>query len=228
MARRTRLSRRDLLGAGLLLPFGVLVATDRALAGACSATPRLSRGPFFPRDDQADKDVDLTHLPGHEDTARGLVIRVEGRVLDEDCKPVDGALVDLWQADSNGRYSHPADRNPAPRDPDFQGWGQAVTGVDGRCAFRTVKPAAYPRGVVDERPDERMGYRTPHIHFRISRRGFQELTTQMYFAGEALNETDFLLQQVPKADWPKIVLKPHGGAPGDPPSFRFELTIRRA
>jgi protocatechuate 3,4-dioxygenase beta subunit len=91
-----------------------------------------------------------------------------------------------------------------------------------------VKPAAYPRGGVDERPDEHMGYRTPHIHFRISRRGFQELTTQMYFAGEALNETDFLLQQVPKADWPKLVLAPLAGAPGTPPSFRFELTIRRA
>jgi protocatechuate 3,4-dioxygenase beta subunit len=228
MARRAGLSRRNLLGAGLLLPIGVFAGTARALAEVCGATPRLSSGPFFPHFDQADKDVDLTQLPGHEETARGLLIRVDGRVLDEDCKPVGGALVHLWQADANGRYSHPADRNPVPRDPNFQGWGQAVTDADGRYAFRTVKPAAYPLNVVDERPDGRAGYRTPHIHFRVSRRGFRELTTQMYFAGEALNETDFLLQQVPKADWPKIVLAPRAGAPGDPPSFRFDLTVRRA
>ena len=52
--------------------------------------------------------------------------------------------MDLWQADLNGRYSHPADPNPAPRDPNFQGWGQAVTGAGGAYSFRTFKPAAYP------------------------------------------------------------------------------------
>lgn len=227
MKKQGGLSRRELLGAGVALPFGALAASRAAAAQSCGKTPPQTTGPFYPVYDQIDKDVDLTRLVGHEQPAAGEVIRVEGRVLDENCQPVAGALVDLWQADSNGRYSHPADANPARRDPNFQGWGQAVTDADGRYAFRTIKPAAYPLDFLDGKPDESRGYRTPHIHFRVSKRGFEELSTQMYFAGEALNATDTVLKRVPEAGRTKVVLAPVRSDAGAPPTFMFDITIAR-
>ncbi len=55
-----------------------------------------------------------------------------------------GAMVEIWQANRHGRYSHERDPNPAPLDPNYQGWAQIVTGDDGGYAFRTIKPGAYP------------------------------------------------------------------------------------
>ncbi len=228
MTKHERWSRRRLLGFGLAVPLGAMVVPVRALASTCGLTPRQTSGPFFPLWDQLDKDVDLTKLLGHDAAAKGTVLRVEGRVLDEDCRPVRNALVDLWQADTNGRYSHPADPNPARRDPNFQGWGQAITDRDGRYAFRTIKPAAYPREFLDGRPDENAGWRTPHIHFRVTKPGYRELSTQMYFAGEALNDTDRVLAQVPREAWPRVVIAGIDGTAGQPPTYPFDLTIARA
>ena len=226
MSQKSRMNRRELLGAGIALPLGALAsAPSRAAGDACGATPRQTTGPFYPHNDQVDKDLDLTRVTGHDEPAAGEVILVRGRVLDADCRPVEGALVDLWQADSNGRYSHPADPNPARRDPNFQGWGQAVTDAKGRYGFRTIKPAAYPLEFLEGRPDERAGYRTPHIHFRVSKRGRSEFATQMYFAGEPLNDRDILLSRVPEAERPRLVIKPVRGTNGEPPVYEFELTL---
>lgn len=225
MNERSKLNRRELLGAGMVLPLGALAGAAQATPGACGLTPRQTTGPFYPVYDQVDKDVDLTRLVGHETPASGEVIRVHGQVLDEQCKPVAGALVDLWQADANGRYSHPADMNPARRDPNFQGWGQAVTDAEGRYAFRTIKPAAYPLDFLDGKADERKGYRTPHIHFRVSKRGYRELSTQMYFAGESLNGADLVLNRVPQAERPRVVISPAEDSPQGVPAYRFDLTV---
>jgi protocatechuate 3,4-dioxygenase beta subunit len=223
------LTRRAVLGAGMALPLGAVAAPAMATAGACGLTPRQTTGPFYPVFDQVDKDVDLTKLTGHGGRARGEVIRVTGRVLDEACRPVEGALVDLWQANANGRYSHPADPNPAPLDPNFQGWGQAVTDAEGRYAFRTIKPAAYPlRFMGDGTADEEAGFRTPHLHFRVSKRGHAELSTQMYFAGEALNGKDGVLRRVPEAERPRVVIAARKGDGDDTPVFEFDLVVAKA
>jgi len=79
-------------------------------------TPQQTTGPFYPVFEQVDKDVDLTRLTGHGSLARGEVIAY--RVVCWTNRASDrGVLVDLWQADSNGRYGHPADPNPARPDP---------------------------------------------------------------------------------------------------------------
>lgn len=225
MTERSRINRRDVLGATLALPLGALAAPGRADAASCGRTPPQTSGPFFPIFDQVDKDVDLTRLTGHDEPATGTVIRVQGRVLDDACQPVAGALVDLWQADSNGRYSHPADPNPARRDPNFQGWGQAVTDAEGRYSFRTIKPAAYPLAFLDGAPDASKGYRTPHIHFRVSKRGYRELSTQMYFAGEKLNDVDIVLRRVPDGERARVVINATQAGPEEPTSFTFDLVI---
>jgi len=225
MNTKSRLTRRELLGAGAALSLGSLAAPAGTASDSCGPTPRQMTGPFYPLYDQVDKDLDLTRMTGHDEPAAGEVILVRGRVLDAGCKPVEGALVDLWQADSNGRYSHPADPNPARRDPNFQGWGQVVTDSEGRYGFRTIKPAAYPLEFLEGRPDERAGYRTPHIHFRVSKRGRGEFATQMYFAGEALNAKDVLLRDVPEAERPRLVIKPVRGTNGEPPVYEFDLAF---
>jgi protocatechuate 3,4-dioxygenase beta subunit len=227
MQKNNRVNRRQVLGAGAALPLGMLAARTDA-ASTCAATPRQTSGPFYPFFEQTDKDVDLTRMVGHDEAAAGEVVRVTGRVLDAECKPVAGALVDLWQADHNGRYRHPADPNPAPQDPNFQGWGQAVTDADGRYAFRTIKPAPYPLAFLGGKPDESAGYRTRHIHFRVSKRGYVEFTTQMYFAGEQLNDKDALLMRVPVAERPRLVIAPATNGAGDVPVFQFDMVVARA
>lgn len=227
MSDTRKTSRRDLLRAGMALPLGAL-ATGSHAADRCAPTPRQTSGPFYPFFEQTDKDVDLTRMVGHDQPAEGEVIRVNGRVLDEACRPVQGALVDLWQADHHGRYRHPADPNPAQPDPNFQGWGQAVTDAEGRFSFRTIKPASYPLRFLGGTADESAGYRTPHIHFRVSKRGYSELTTQMYFAGEALNDADLVLKRVPPAERPKVVIAGRRPADGEPPVFQFDIAIAPA
>jgi protocatechuate 3,4-dioxygenase beta subunit len=222
-----RINRRHVLGAGMALPLAAL-APRATGAETCGVTPRQTSGPFYPVFEQVDKDVDLTRLTGHDRAARGEQVRVQGRVLDAACQPVAGALVDLWQADSFGRYMHPADPNPARPDANFQGWGQAVTDANGRYSFRTIKPASYPMEFLGDKPDPAAGYRTPHIHFRVSKRGYVELSTQMYFAGEKLNDADIVLAKVPAADRDKVVIAAGKSAADELPLFVFDITIARA
>ena len=225
---RRALSRREVLAAGVALPLGALATTAESATTTCGTTPAQTTGPFYPIHEQVDKDVDLTRVTGHGGQAHGDVIRVQGRVLDTDCKPVAGALVDLWQADSYGRYGHPADRNPARRDANFQGWGQAVTDAEGRYSFKTIKPAAYPLQFLgDGTADEEAGYRTPHIHFRVSKRGYSEVATQMYFAGETLNATDTVLRKVPVTEHAKVIIAAVKSSDDELPQFKFDLTVQR-
>lgn len=226
MADDKRIDRRQLLSAGMALPLAALTSSAAA-AETCGVTPRQTSGPFYPLFDQVDKDVDLTKLTGHDRSARGEQIRVQGRVLDVACQPVAGALVDLWQADSFGRYTHPADPNPARPDPNFQGWGQAVTDAEGRYSFKTIKPASYPMEFLGDKPDPAAGYRTPHIHFRVSKRGYVELSTQMYFAGEKLNDPDVVLAKVPAADRNKVVINAGKSNADNLPLFAFDITIAK-
>jgi protocatechuate 3,4-dioxygenase beta subunit len=114
-------------------------------------------------------------VKGRPGRASGEVIYVQGRVLDTDCRPVAGALVEIWQANRWGRYDHEKDAgNPRPLDPNFQSWAEMLTDAEGRYRFKTIKPGSYPA--------EGDWIRPPHIHFKIARRGYHELVTQMYFA----------------------------------------------
>lgn len=207
--------RRVLLHAGV-----GAVALASAMPLAIAATPAQTEGPFFPTRDQADKDQDLTRIEGHAERALGETVEIEGRVLAEGGEPIADALVDVWQANAAGRYAHERDPNPAPLDPNFQGWARLRTDAEGRFRVRTIKPGAYP---VDD------GWsRPPHIHFKVARRGFSELTTQMYFEGEALNAVDRLLQRVPESERARLVVA-FSAAPGTPEAPRrgqFEIVLQ--
>jgi protocatechuate 3,4-dioxygenase beta subunit len=198
-----KISRRDILGAGavgtgILLTAGCQSETAPA-AGGATLTPAQTEGPFYPIVDQADKDADLTRLGDSGAVAEGEIVLVEGQVLDPAGNPIAGAVVDVWQANAAGRYAHERDPNPAPLDTKFQGWAIMKTDADGRYAFRTIRPGAYPA--------EDDWWRPPHIHFKVARRGYRELTTQMYFEGEALNDVDLILQDLPEAERRSVVAK---------------------
>jgi len=126
-------------------------------------------------------------LPGKPGRAEGQVIYVMGRVLNVQGQPVKGARVELWQANTHGRYVHPSDTNPAPLDPNFEGFAIQDTDAEGRFRFKTIKPGAYPANPTWMRP--------PHLHFEVTGK-INRLITQMYFPGEPLNDKDLLLQNI--------------------------------
>ena len=150
-------------------------------------TPPEILGPFYPVPKPMEQDADLTTLSGRSGRAQGQVIELIGQVLDTDGQPVPGARVEIWQANTFGRYAHASDRNPAPLDPYFQGFAAQIADSQGRFHFKTIKPGAYPATPNWMRP--------PHIHFEVTGRT-DRLVTQMYFPGEPLNDKDLLLQSV--------------------------------
>jgi len=180
-SRRQLLQRAGALGALTLAgAWRPAIAQQRTMP-----TPDQILGPFYPVQKMIDGHNDLTHLPGKAGTAEGEVIYVMGRVLNLNGEPVRGAQLEVWQANARGRYTHPSDPNPQPLDPNFEGYAVVVSDAEGRYRFKTVKPGAYPVGGGWVRP--------PHIHFDV-RGQVNRLVTQMYFAGESLNDKYPLLQ----------------------------------
>jgi protocatechuate 3,4-dioxygenase, beta subunit len=182
MRKPTAISRRQLLGLATAL---VAIRTGSAVAQqALRRTPRQTSGPFYPLEKPLDTDADLTLIKGRQQRAAGQVVHVAGRVLSSAGEPVRGARIEIWQANTHGRYTHPGDGNTAaPLDPNFEGYASLVTDDQGRYRFKTIKPGAYPAG---------RDYRPPHIHFDVAGR-HDRLVTQMYFPGEPLNERDFVI-----------------------------------
>jgi protocatechuate 3,4-dioxygenase beta subunit len=136
-------------------------------------------------------DGDLSRAAPGVPRAMGQLISVEGRVADEDGAPVAGALIEIWQANSAGKYIHELDRNDAPIDPKFTGQGRLLTDADGHFQFRSIKPGAYPVLESD------WWWRPPHVHFSILGPSWMSrFVTQIFFPGEPLNETDLLLNGV--------------------------------
>jgi protocatechuate 3,4-dioxygenase beta subunit len=176
--------RRKLLQQLAALGAISLASPWRSALAALTPTPAQTSGPFFPTTLPLDADADLTLVKGAKGRASGQVIHVAGRVLDRDGKPIRGATIELWQANAAGRYDHPRDINPAPLDPNFQGYARLTTDDDGRYRFKTIKPGAYPMNPVNPN-----AVRPPHIHFDIANKR-DHLVTQMYFPGEKLNAGD--------------------------------------
>jgi protocatechuate 3,4-dioxygenase, beta subunit len=147
-------------------------------------TPNTIVGPFYPLVKPKETDGDLTIIGRGRQRAAGEVIQLTGRVLNRHGEPVRKARVELWQANTHGRYAHGSDPyTEAPLDPNFQGFGVQETDRDGYYRFTTIKPGPYP--------SLGGGWRAPHIHFDIRGR-VDRKTTQLFFPGEPLNDQDHI------------------------------------
>jgi len=176
------LGRREILKMSTILAAsGFVFAPKLAIAqAALLRTPGQILGPFYPLG-ELPQTADLTQISGRSRRAQGQVLNVMGRVLNLAGEPVRNARVEVWQANTYGRYTHPSDPNPVPLDPNFEGTALLTTDSEGRYRFKTIKPAAYPAGPNLMRP--------AHIHFQVSGRQ-DRLVTQMYFEGDPYNVTD--------------------------------------
>jgi protocatechuate 3,4-dioxygenase beta subunit len=167
--------RRFLLNSGILAAAWELCCADAALTQERVPTPIChdgdeptaseTEGPFFrPRSPERG---DLRE-PG----ARGHHFELSGVVLSRSCRPLGGAVVDLWHADEKGEYDNVG----------FRYRGHVITGPDGAFRFRTIVPAIYPG-------------RTRHYHVKVQAPGSGLLTTQLYFPKEPANLHDGLFQR---------------------------------
>ncbi|TNF31830.1 MAG: hypothetical protein EP319_01075 [Deltaproteobacteria bacterium] len=193
----SEISRRSLLSK-VLLASGAALTSSKVLAQSCGLTPEQTEGPFYPIQDQDDKNNDLTRVKGKIMSATGQIAILNGIVQDDMCRPVKGAMVEIWQACHTGKYNHPSDPNPAKLDPNFQYWGQAITNEKGEYSFKTIVPGAYPADNTWIRP--------PHIHFKVHLRGYEELTSQLYWKGHPLNKKDRILQSLPKEERDRVIV----------------------
>jgi protocatechuate 3,4-dioxygenase beta subunit len=196
------------------------IAERYAASGSTETQPRLDYAPYrssilrHPTKDlhHADPETIELHAPafGERDVDRleadltiqsggepiGERIRIRGRVLDGNGRPVRNQLVEVWQANAAGRYIHKRDQHPAPIDPNFTGVGRCLTGDDGSYEFVTIKPGPYPW------KNHHNAWRPAHVHFSLFGTDFtQRLITQMYFPSDPLFALDPIFRSIvdPKA-----------------------------
>ena len=169
-------------------------------------------------------ELDLSRLRPGAPRALGQLIRVFGRVVDQDGRPVRGAVVELWQANAAGKYVHELDPSPSPVDPNFLGVGRVIADRQGRFSVLTIKPGAYAVPY-EERGGATDWWRPPHVHFSIFGPAFaSRLVTQMYFPGEPLNERDLLLNSIgsSSARHRMIATWTHDPGSGETGALRFD------
>jgi protocatechuate 3,4-dioxygenase beta subunit len=157
-----------------------------------------------------DIDNDLVKISDRVEQAGGEIVRLKGRVLNPDGKPVESARVEIWQCDANGRYLHRGDSGWSSRDPAFQGFGYDMTNAEGEFTFRTIKPVPYTS-------------RTPHIHLKVLLAGKEQLTTQLYLSDHPDNDRDWLYQRIPQQQRDLVTM--HFKKTGQEPLAEVELVI---
>jgi protocatechuate 3,4-dioxygenase alpha subunit len=141
-------------------------------------------GPYF--------SIGLTRLRKADLVGSGVSgekITISGRVIDGEGKPVPDAMLEIWQANSHGKYAHPEDTQNKPIEPGFQGYGRMGVDENAGFAFTTVKPGMVPG------PDGKL--QAPHIAVSVFARGLLlRLVTRIYFPEEASNADDYILNLI--------------------------------
>jgi protocatechuate 3,4-dioxygenase alpha subunit len=176
-------------------------------------TPSQTVGPFYA--------IGLTRKPMNAmatDTTQGQRIRIEGQVFDGDGAAIPDVMVEIWQANSYGRYNHPDDKQEKPLDPSFTGWCRS--GTDEKCFynFETIKPGPVP--------GDGESVQAPHINFVIFARGMLvHAYTRMYFADEPANASDPVLSSIKNKKRRQTLI----GSPGmenGKTVYRFDIRLQ--
>jgi len=130
---------------------------------------------------------------------KGERIRILGRVLDAEGKPITDAMIELWQANAAGKYNHPEDDQPGELDASFQGFGRVTADAEGYFTVETIKPGPV-RGLGNT-------MQAPHIEISIFARGvLKRLVTRLYFAGEPANASDPVLALIEDAERRRTIM----------------------
>ncbi len=175
------------------------------------ATPSQTVGPYLR--------IALETLSGEqlagEDVA-GERVTIEGRVVDGNGRPVPDGLVEIWQANSYGRYNHPEDARDLPLDAGFTGFGRLPTDAEGRYRFRTVKPGRVP--------GRDGALQAPHILVSVFARGIlKRMATRIYFPDEPSNAEDQLLSLVAAERRGTLIATKSGEQPA---TYRFDVVLQ--
>ena len=190
-------------------------------------TPSQTVGPFFaygltphsrcewkPNDNYDWKDTVGADLVTPD--ASGTRIRIEGQVVDGDGMPINDAMIEIWQADAQGRYAHPRDDRARPNTK-FRGFGRSATDKNGFYSFDTIKPGPVPG------PNGKA--QAPHIVFCIFSRGMlRQIYTRLYFSDESSNAADPILSLVPGDRRGTLIA--HKSARGDVAVYRFDIRVQ--
>ncbi len=157
-------------------------------------------GPVYGHESLDPSDNDLTRNARKTGEPIGERIVVSGRVLGDDGRPLANTLIEVWQANSAGRYIHVNDQHDAPVDPNFLGAGRCMTDAEGRYKFYTVKPGAYPW------MNHQNAWRPAHIHLSLFGPTIAtRLVTQMFFPADPLLPQDPIFMSVPEAARDRLV-----------------------
>jgi protocatechuate 3,4-dioxygenase, beta subunit len=169
----------------------------------------------------SESDYDLTRQHSGEPIGQRMI--VEGRVIDDEGRPLPSTLVEIWQTNAAGRYRHKLDDFNAPLDPNFSGFGRMLTDQDGKYRFLTVKPGAYPWN------NHRNAWRPAHIHFSLFGPSFiSRFVTQMYFVGDPMLELDPVFQALPDKAKPRVLADFDIGLTEEKWAlgYRFDMVLR--
>jgi protocatechuate 3,4-dioxygenase alpha subunit len=174
-------------------------------------TPSQTVGPFFHLGFFGTRSLGALASIG----AKGQRVRLICRVLDGNNAPVPDAMIEVWQANAEGRYRHPVDTQEKPLDPAFNGFGRFPTGADGSCMFETVRPGRVPGG--------KDSLQAPHLNISVFARGLlKRATTRMYFAGDPANAEDSVLALVPEERRGTLLAHPVSEQPG---AWRYDIYL---
>ncbi len=182
-------------------------------------------GPVFGHNliGELDNNLILNFTKGNS-PAIGERIRVHGRVMDENGRPVANSLVEVWQANAGGRYRHVKDTYFAPLDPNFGGCGRTLTDENGYYEFMTIRPGAYPW------PNRGNEWRPMHIHFSLFGHAFgQRLISQMYFEGDPLIARCPIANTIKDRSQLDRLVAPldiGGSKPMDYLAYKFDIVLR--
>lgn len=141
-----------------------------------------------------------------ESSVAGERIVIQGKLFDADGAVVPDGMIEIWQANSHGKYAHPEDTRALPLDAGFNGFGRTPTDADGHFRFATIKPGAVPAANGQ--------LQAPHIMVNIFARGLlKQLVTRIYFAGDD-HANDIVMQQIPAARRATLMATPLAGQAG--------------
>ena len=200
-----------------------MARVPRPAARRLVPTAHQTTGPFFPAQYIRAGENDLAGLTRNGGRAAGEPCCIHGRVRDAAGVPAVNIILEIWQADAAGRFHHPADRSPGPRDRDFFGWGRTWTDREGAYSFITVKPGAYP-----VHPGANRWF-APRINIRLIGSGLMRpLMTCLFFPDEPLNTGDPQLAAVTSAAARRRMIAtsaPHEAAPAGAMGFRFDIDL---